>query len=273
MSEFHKLMLQSPDKKPQRRESIIDMLAKEVVRKSKVICLDELQINNIADAMVIYQLVAELLKHSAFIFLTSNFMPEDLFKDGLQRERFLPFIELVRSRLNVYHLNSQSDYRLDKLLAEQKCYYWPQELEMLEPCYETVIEIDHNRRISVAKSYENTALFSFKDLCASCFGALDYLAICRRFDVLILTHLRAMELEDHNELLRFITLIDCIYENKVKLICFAAVPIDALYSGARYEVEFRRTVSRLHEMQSAQYDASCKKSSRAYDLFAVSASA
>lgn len=241
-------------------------IANSIAKSCNVICLDELQINNIADAMVIGRIFTALVARGVFIFITSNFAPDDLFKDGLQRELFLPFIEIIKQKITVYHLNNCKDYRLQKINGIETLYNYPinsetdarlsQLLTLLLANHKLesrTVKVNDNRLIEVLKSYYSVALFSFKELCQTPLGAVDYLALCREFRTIIITDIPQLSIEEHNELLRFITLIDCLYEAKTKLICFAQVPINLLYSGEKHSLEFSRTISRLHEMQSNDY--------------------
>ncbi|CAK6554190.1 MAG: hypothetical protein IRD7MM_06370 [Candidatus Midichloria mitochondrii] len=266
MVEFHKSMIKWHSKNNVSRSNAISDVVENIAKSVKVICLDELQVNNIADAMVLQRLFNGLFKKGIFLFITSNFRPEDLFKDGLQRENFLPCIQLINSRLDVFNLNNHIDYRLEKISNIEKLYYWPLDEELPYYIYLVLstllgehdfsprtIKVDDNNYLTVLKSYGKTAMFSFLELCEIPLGILEYLAVCKNFRTIIITGIPQMKNENHNEALRFITLIDCIYEHKNKLICTAEAAIDDLYVGTKHKTEFKRTISRLHEMQSANY--------------------
>ena len=266
MSDFHKSLVKWHSKGSTSQNSAILQVVNELARNVKVICLDELQVNNVADAMVLQKLFDSLFKKGMFIFITSNFKPEDLFKDGLQREKFLPCIQLINDRLDVFNLNNYIDYRLEKIANIEKLYYWPLNEESQyyiqlvlsnllgeHDFVSKVIKVDDNKYLNVLRCYGKIAIFSFVELCKIPLGILDYLAICNNFNTIIITEILQMKTEDHNEVLRFITLIDCMYENKNKLICTAEVAIDNLYIGQKHNTEFKRTISRLYEMQSTSY--------------------
>ena len=266
MSDFHKSLIKWHARNNTSQNGAILQVVNELARNAKIVCLDELQVNNIADAMILQRLFENLFKKGIFLFITSNFRPEDLFKDGLQREVFLKCIRLINSRLDVFHLNNYTDYRLEKIINIKRLYYWPLNEEAqyyIQLVLSTllgehgfvsrVIKVDDNRTLHVLKSYGKIAMFSFIELCRIPLGILDYLAICKHFNTIIITGIPQMKTEDHNEALRFITLVDCMYENKNKLICTAEVAIDKLYVGQKHSIEFKRVISRLYEMQSAQY--------------------
>lgn len=249
-----------------KKKDFIIKIADELAEKYLVIYLDELQINNIADAMLVGRLFKALQERGVYVFFSSNFYPDELFKDGLQRERFLPFIDLVKAKFDVFNLNNYRDYRLDKLSKIASAYLFPlssasdAELERIihdltgsKALREKVINIDENRSITAHHSYGNIAIFSFNELCEIPLGAIDYLALCQTFSTIIIKNIPKLSEDRHNEALRFITLIDCMYNTRTKLICTAEVPAAKLYERGKCAFEFKRTVSRLIEMQSAEY--------------------
>jgi cell division protein ZapE len=267
---FHEFMLSFHKKvEALRKKHVKDPIlkvAQELADKYKVICLDELQINNIADAMVVGRLFEALFKHEVFVFITSNRYPDELFKDGLQRERFIPFIELIKKQLEVYNLNNFKDYRCEKIAHIKKTYLYPINKENKSTIENIILEltghtrllskqvtVDENKMLTVNNSYGNLAMFTFSELCEIPLGAIDYLALTKSFTTIILINIPKFTPDHHNEALRFITLIDCLYENKVKLICLAEASIDNLYAKGKNHFEFARTISRLKEMQSHEY--------------------
>lgn len=240
-------------------------LAADLAEKYHVIILDELQINNIADAMIVGRLFSALIDDGVLVFFSSNRIPDDLFKDGLQRELFLPFIKLIKEKLEVFHLDHAVDYRMLSLNIGDT-YFHPL-TKQSEATLDSIvtqmigdhklapvdIEIDSNRILRVFKAYGRIAVFSFRELCEVELGALDYIAICKAFKVVVIKNIPKLSPENHNELLRFITLIDCMYDNKTKLLCTADADIKDLYSDGKHNFEFQRTVSRLVEMRSHEY--------------------
>jgi len=266
MQEFHKSIVKWNATNSSSQDDAITDIGKSISKNTQVICLDELQVNNIADAMILQRLFNILFKNNVFLFITSNFMPEDLYEDGLQRANFLPCVQLINSRLDVFNLNNHVDYRLEKINSIERLYYWPLDDELkyyMQSVLSTligehdfsseVLRVDKNKNLTVLRSYGQLAMFSFAELCETPLGASDYMAICKRLSTVIITEIMQMGVDDHNEALRFITLIDCLYENKNKLICTAEVSIDNLYTGNKHSIEFKRAISRLHEMQSIDY--------------------
>jgi cell division protein ZapE len=224
-------------------------------------------VNNIVDAMIVGRLFKVLVEKGVFLVFTSNRAPQELFKDGLQRERFLPFIELIETRLFIYHLNSFQDYRLSKVPSLDKFYFHPLNEEAklgLKQVIEMItggknlraknIFINKDRSLRVDRSYGRVAIFTFNELCQQPLGAMDYIAIAKNFDTLVIENVPKLNADNHNEALRFITLIDCLYEHSTRLILSAEVEVEKLYEGARNRFEFDRTISRLKEMQSIEYN-------------------
>lgn len=267
---FHEFMLdvhsslEALRKDPSVKDQILK-LAADLAEKYHVIILDELQVNNIADAMIVGRLFDALIKDGVLVFFSSNRIPDDLFKDGLQRELFLPFIKLVKEKLEVQNLDNAVDYRMEKLDVKST-YFYPINKKTENSINSIIskmigehelapmdIEINQNRYFHAFKAYGKVAVFTFRELCETELSALDYIAICKVFKVVVIRNIPKLSYENHNELLRFITLIDCMYENKTKLICSAEVDVDELYNTGKHAFEFHRTVSRLIEMRSNKY--------------------
>lgn len=262
-----------------KKKDFIIKIADELAEKYHVIYLDELQINNIADAMLVGRLFKALQERGVYVFFSSNFYPDELFKDGLQRERFLPFIELVNANFDVFNLNNYRDYRLDKLSQIVSVYLFPlshagdaelariiNDLTGSKMLRAKVINIDDNRSITAHHSYGNIAVFSFGELCEIPLGAVDYLALCQTFSTIIIKNIPKLSEDRYNEALRFITLIDCMYNSRTKLICTAEVQAEKLYEHGKCAFEFKRTISRLIEMQSAEYLGASMDGSIGLDL-------
>jgi len=233
-------------------------------------------VNNSADAMIMSRLFTALIeRHDLVIVTTSNRAPSELYKNGLNREHFLPFIALIKGRLDVLTLNGPTDYRLDRMQGVgtwhtpvgdaataqvREAFFrltdYPPEDSAHVPSAE--LDVGGGRMLHVPKSLKGVAVFSFKRLCTEARGAPDYLAIARKYHTVILVAIPQLGPERRNETMRFITLIDALYEHKVKLIVTAAAAPGALYdtSGGGDDegrFAFDRTVSRLMEMQSQDY--------------------
>ena len=245
-------------------------VAEQLADEVRFLAFDEMMITNPADAMIMSRLFAALLDHGVGLVTTSNRPPVDLYRDGLNRELFLPFIRLVEARLEVVGLNGPTDYRLDRLqgldtwlvpndaeasAALSEAFFrltdYPVEDRKNVPTEE--LDVGSGRTMHVPKSLKGVAVFSFRKLCGEARGAADYLAIARRFHTVILVGIPVMTRDMRNEAARFVTLIDQLYEHRVKLLAAAdAEPAD-LYPAGDGTFEFARTVSRLDEMQSADY--------------------
>ncbi len=238
--------------------------------EARLLCFDEMVVNNMADAAIMSRLFAGLFDVGVTVITTSNRHPDDLYKDGLNRQLFLPFIELVKQRLDVMALDGPTDYRRDRLgnaqtwltpngpgatTALSQTFFrltdYPPEDRTHVPTLE--LDVDGGRFLHVPKALKGVAVFSFKRLCAEARGAADYLAIARRFHTVILVGIPVLGPQNRNEAARFVTLIDALYEYRVKLLASADALPDILYTQGDGRFEFDRTVSRLLEMQSGEY--------------------
>tara|TARA_R110000782_G_scaffold78276_9_gene155580 strand:- start:11288 stop:12400 length:1113 start_codon:yes stop_codon:yes gene_type:complete len=271
---FHEFMLEVHERLREARKSesgdpippVVDSLADE----ARLLCFDEMVVNNMADAAIMSRLFTGLLEQRVTIVTTSNRVPDDLYKDGLNRQLFLPFIDLIKDRLDVMSLNGPMDYRRDRLgnaqlwhvpngedatRALSEAFFrltdFPPEDRVHVPTEE--LAVPGGRTLHVPKSLKGVAVFSFKRLCAEARGASDYLAIARHYHTVIIVGIPVMGPEKRNEASRFVTLIDALYEYKVKLLASADAVPDELYPSGDGAFEFERTVSRLTEMQSDDY--------------------
>ncbi len=248
----------------------IPPVARAIAAEARLLAFDEMVINNSADAMILSRLFSGLLDEGVTVITTSNRPPRDLYKDGLNRELFLPFIHLIERELDVVPLNGPTDYRLERLGGMATWYVpnGPAATEALSTAFFRLtdhpvedrarvpaedIEVQGGRTLHVPKSLKGVAVFSFRRLCGEARGAADYLAIARRYHTVILVGIPQLGPEKRNEAARFVTLIDALYEHKVKLLAAAdALPQD-LYPSGDGAFEFERTASRLIEMQSGAY--------------------
>jgi cell division protein ZapE len=246
-------------------------VAAALAREVRCLAFDEMVVNNSADAMIMSRLFTQLIvDQGVTIVTTSNRAPSELYKDGLNREHFLPFIALIESELDVMALNGPVDYRLERLggmdmwhtpLGDEataqvrEAFFrltdYPPEDSAHVPSAE--LDVGGGRMLHVPKSLKGVAVFSFKRLCAEARGASDYLAVAHAYHTVIIVGIPQMGPENRNEAARFVTLIDALYENKVKLLATAAADPEELYVAGDGRFEFERTVSRLSEMQSAEY--------------------
>lgn len=241
------------------------IVANEIAKKYNVLCFDEMQVNDIADAMILSRLFTEIFEKGSIVLFTSNRPPEDLYKHGLQRERFLPFIHLLRERIEVEELTSREDYRLRNMAAMEKTYLTPINWKTEGELKEIFERMSHHaiaapeeiivkkRVIHIPKVCRDMAWFHFDDLCAQPHGAEDYLELARLFRNIFIVGIPKMGKEMRNEAKRFVTLIDILYEQGVKLFCTAEAEPNKLYEEGDGSFEFARTASRLTEMRTKEY--------------------
>jgi cell division protein ZapE len=251
----------------------IPPVASKLADGLKCLCFDEMGVNNSADAMIMSRLFrALIIDEGVTVVTTSNRPPSELYKDGLNREHFVPFIELIERELDIISLNGPIDYRLDRL-GGMPTWHVPNGPEATVQLREAFfrltdykpedaanvptadLEVGMGRSLHVPKSLKGVAVFSFKRLCANPLGASDYLAIARTYHTVFMVGIPVMGPEERNEAARFVTLIDALYEHNVKLIAAADAEPEALYRAGDGSFEFERTASRLREMQSADYMA------------------
>ncbi|MFA6019680.1 MAG: cell division protein ZapE [Rhodospirillales bacterium] len=242
-------------------------LARHLAEDVWLLCLDELQILDIADAMIVGRLFQALLDNGVVIVATSNRPPDDLYKDGLQRERFLPFIDLINQRFDVVELASGTDYRLNRLKGHPVFHapLGPEAEAGLDYAYtllsagapEEALVIDVlGHELHVPRARDKVARFTFAELCDAPLGAVDYLALASRFVALVVSGVPLLSPDRRDAAKRFVTLIDALYDHRCILVCSASAPPEQLYPTGDGAFEFQRTVSRLIEMQSRDYLAS-----------------
>ena len=264
---FHAFMQEvQADIHAARQSGVADAIQPAVARVAadiKLLCFDEMQITDIADAMIVGRLFEGLFERGVTIVTTSNRVPDDLYKDGLNRQLFLPFIRLINERLTVHHLHSKVDYRQGRLTGTPVYFH---------PVSEAVrAEIDaiwsdltggaeegltlkvKGRDVQLPHFHNGVARATFWDLCGQMFGPADYLAIADAVKLLILENIPRLTRNNFNEAKRFVTLIDALYEAKVRLVASAVDVPERLYIEGAGAFEFERTASRLREMQDANW--------------------
>jgi cell division protein ZapE len=242
-------------------------IAVELAAEAKLLCFDEFSVTDIADAMILGRLFQALWAQKTTVVATSNVAPADLYKDGLNRALFLPFVSMITNNMDVVKLDARTDFRLEKL-GDAPIYHTPADAEADAALTRTFLALTGvekgkpmnlpllGREVFVPQAASHVARFDYADLCRQPLGAADFLAISENFHALIVDHIPIIGGEERNEVKRFINLIDALYDQRVKLFASAAAQPDGLYSGAGREAfEFTRTASRLIEMRSTEYMA------------------
>jgi cell division protein ZapE len=259
---FHAFMQDVHKSRAQKKtiEQIADQLAKDAT----LLCLDEMQIVDIADAMIIGRLFEAMHERGVVLVTTSNLPPDGLYKDGLNRDLFLPFIAKLNECLNVVSLDSMKDYRLGRIRADNTWLYpasadnrvifnahW-QSLTEGAPGRTDVLEV-LGRKLTVPKVARNCASFTFFELCGEPLGPADYLAISSAYRTVFISGVPKLKAHQRNETKRFILMIDSFYDARTRLIILADGPLDSIFPKNQHSFESGRTISRLREMQSASW--------------------
>ena len=262
MSELHAF---SHEYSKLNKAEIISAYAKKLSSEFILICIDEFYVTDIVDAMLLERLFTKLFAFNLTIVITSNRHPNDLYQGGIQKEQFLIFTQLLQNNTTIIALDSQTDYRLTYLKSAQAVFHYPlgdssekfinsayEQLTQYAPVQPYSIKV-LGRTLFLTSAYQDIALTSFKELCEQALGSHDYHLIAQLFNVVIIANIPKLSSEKRNESKRFMTLIDALYEHNVKLICSAESPAEELYLEGDGAFEFRRTVSRLIEMQAQNY--------------------
>lgn len=238
--------------------------ARHVASSADLLCFDEFHVTSITDAMILGRLFEQLFSRGVTVIATSNRPPRDLYKDGINRQLFEPFIARIEKELDIVELRSARDYRLDRL-SSAPVYYSPLNAESRtamdiaftrltagSPLSPEVLEVQ-GRKLKVQVQSMGVARFSFAELCEKPLGAADYLTLARHYHTVLLDNVPQMRVDQRNAAARFVTLIDALYDTRTKLVMSAAAQPDDLYPSGDGAFEFGRTASRLHEMRSTDY--------------------
>ena len=239
-------------------------IGKQLAKQYPVICFDEFLVTNVADAMILAELFKALFKGGVCLITTANLPPERLYEGGLQRQRFLPVIQMMQTHTKVWHLSLDHDYR-KRALQQISAYYTP----LGEPAEQALWHafqsftdgnqlteaplVLYDREIAVKQRGEQAIWFEFNIICGRPRSQTDYLALAQQFPVILISNVPKLELVSRNELVSFINLIDILYDFRVKLILSAAAPLNELYTQGEFLEVFQRTESRLTEMQTTRY--------------------
>ncbi|MGB5245613.1 MAG: cell division protein ZapE [Woeseia sp.] len=263
---FHRMMQEVHQRlgKLDDERDPLDLVAAQLAREAHVLCFDEFFVSDIGDAMILGRLLTGLFKRGVVLVTTSNLPPDELYANGLQRERFLPAIELLKQHTQVVAMDGGEDYRL-RLLQRAGTYLTPEgpdTLARLTQFFEDVApgkivearQLDINGRpIDTLRSAKGVAWFDFPELCEGPRSQTDYIEIARWYHTVIISGLPQFDGQADDAARRFIALVDEFYDRRVKLLISAAVPAAELYGGRRLGFEFQRTLSRLSEMQTQDY--------------------
>ena len=248
----------------QNQQEPLRVVAQRFAERARVICLDEFFVADITDAMLLHGLLRELFNRGVTLITTSNIEPDGLYKDGLQRARFLPAIALLKEHLDVLNVDGGVDYRL-RYLEKAELYHYPLDDKaerVLADAFTHIapepghrggdVEIE-GRFIPTLREADGVVWFSFRAICDGPRGTADYIEIARCYHTVLISNVPVMDWQMENQARRFVNLVDEFYDRGVKLILSAAAPVLALYAGEKLKFEFQRTASRLQEMQSHEY--------------------
>jgi cell division protein ZapE len=264
---FHSFMQDVHARLHQARRHSRDPLkevAQAIAQEAALLCLDEMQIADIADAMIVGRLFEILFARGTVVVTTSNLKPADLYMDGLNHQLFLPFIRLIEEKLDVMTLDSPTDYRLGRVRGHETFIHplGPEADRKLQELWERLTDTERGeprkldvlgRQLAVPQAAHGAARFTFADFCEAPLGPPDYIAIARTFGTVFVEHIPVLTPRHRNPSKRFILLIDTLYDARVRLVVSAAAPPEALYAEGHHAQEFARAVSRLKEMQSASW--------------------
>lgn len=273
MARVHDLIRRWREGGPQQRRAVfgrwkgddpIAPVAALIASESRLLCFDELQVTDIADAMILGRLFDALFEHGVVLAITSNRAPEDLYADGINRQLFLPFIDIIRARCEVIALKGERDWRLDRMKGHRTWLspvdeaaraefeaFWD-ELRGGEPEGPAHLSVK-GRQVVIERTAGGLARATFAELCARPLGASDYLALAERFHTLFLDRVPVLGPHNHHEARRLVTLIDALYEARTRLVVLAEAAPEALYVKGVGTFEFERTASRLHQMSDADW--------------------
>lgn len=263
---FHSFMraVHAELKELKQQEEPLRIVARRFAEQARVICLDELFVSDITDAMLLYGLFKELFAQGITLVTTSNLPPDDLYKDGLQRARFLPAIDLLKQHVEVLNVDGGVDYRL-RYLEKVEIYHHPLDEradQILNDAFNHIApEPGHRggylavegRQIPTRREADDIVWFDFTAICDGPRGTNDYIEIARCFHTVLISNVPVLDWQMENQARRFVNLVDEFYDRSVNLMISAAAPPHALYAGEKLKFEFQRTISRLEEMQSHDY--------------------
>jgi len=263
---FHRFMhrIHQELKQLSKQQDPLKIIAKKISKETRIICFDEFFVSDITDAMILGTLMQELFAHGIVLVATSNIVPDELYRNGLQRARFLPAIELINRHCRVVNVDSGTDYRM-RTLEQAEIYHFPLDdnaqtnldsyfEKLAAEVYESDTDVEiEGRNIPAIKKAESVVMFEFRALCDGPRSQTDYIELSRIYQTVLLANVEQMGEASDDIARRFIAMIDEFYERNVKLIISAEVAAEELYTSGRLSFEFQRCLSRLQEMQSREY--------------------
>lgn len=265
---FHEFMIETHDWLHERRagkavDNLLPDYAKHVSNNVRVLCFDEFHVTDVADAMILSRLFAALFDYGVVVVATSNWPPDRLYEGGLQRERFLPFIALIKDKMQIVFLDSDTDYR-GEVVQDLETYLHPLNAETKAKAdkffqqlsggkFQRIETVYVKGRDIPVQAAGDVARFTFAQLCEQPHGAEDYLTIAQKFHTVFLENIPRLGYDRNNETKRLMTLVDVMYDARRRMVFTAEAAPEKLYTGDRYDFEFDRTISRLREMQSSRY--------------------
>ncbi len=245
------------------------LVANQMAEQYRVICLDEFHVMDIADAVILHGLLRALFGHGVTLLTTSNRAPDDLYKNGSHRERFLPAIELLKQNTRVFHLDNDKDYRLNRSI-QQDVFFTPHDAVVQQKLSAIFTQITqgqttrqspvtlYGREIAVIKSADDAIWFDFDTLCRGPRASSDYIQVAKQYNTVILSQIPQLFAGEEGPARRFLNLVDEFYDQHVFLLLSSEVSLDQMYQGELLTFEFKRVLSRLDEMQSCSYWESVK---------------
>ncbi|PIE83161.1 MAG: cell division protein ZapE [Candidatus Contendobacter odensis] len=263
---FHSFMraVHAELKELKNQEDPLQIVGQRFAEKAQVICLDEFFVSDITDAMLLYGLLKELFANDVVLITTSNIPPDELYKNGLQRARFLPAIDLLKQHVDILNVDGGIDYRL-RYLEKAETYHYPLDdkaEQILEDAFNHIapepghrggsLEVE-GRFIPTRREADGIVWFNYRAICDGPRGTADYIEIARCFHTVLISNIPVMDWQMDNQARRFINLVDEFYDRGVNIMISAATVPAELYTGEKLKFEFQRTISRLQEMQSHEY--------------------